>query len=233
LPRSVVPPSEEANEVEVRIWDLPVRVFHWLLVALFAFSWWSAENDRLDWHMLSGYAILALVVFRIYWGFAGSWSARFAVFLKGPRAVLAYLRRLPLRDSARSAGHNPMGGWSVVAMLALLLAQVALGLFAIDVDGLNAGPLDYLVGFDTGRLIAGWHGRVFNVLLVIVGLHVAAIAFYAVFKRANLIVAMVTGIKRLPPAEIQTRSELRSVWLALPGLVLAALIVAAVLFVHY
>lgn len=217
----------------MRIWDIPVRIFHWLLAALFAFSWWSAENDRLDWHMLSGYAILALVVFRIYWGFAGSPSARFAVFVRGPRAVLTYLRRLPTNEPPKSAGHNPMGGWSVLGMLSLLLVQVALGLFAIDVDGLNAGPLDYLISFDAGRVLAGWHGLVFDVLLVIVMLHVAAIAFYAAFKRENLVRAMVSGIKLLPPAAIPAGFQLRPVWWALPGLALAALIVAAIVFVHY
>jgi cytochrome b len=233
LPRSVIPPGKEAHEVKVRVWDLPVRIFHWLLVALLAFSWWSAENDRLDWHFLSGYAILALVIFRVYWGFAGSWSARFAAFAKGPRAVIGYLGLLPTQAAAKWPGHNPMGGWSVLAMLALLLVQVGLGLFAIDVDGLNAGPLDYLVAFDTGRLLAGWHARVFNVLLTVIGLHIAAIAFYAIFKRENLARAMVTGTKQLPPAIVPAGTRLRPVWWALPGLVLGALIVAAILFVHY
>ena len=78
----------------VRVWDLPIRLFHWLITALFGFCWWSAENDHLDWHMWSGFGVLALVLFRVYWGFAGSATARFASFLKGPRAVFDYARNL-------------------------------------------------------------------------------------------------------------------------------------------
>jgi cytochrome b len=230
---SAGPRSEPEAAEPIQVWDLPVRVTHWLIAALFFFSWWSAENDQLEWHMLSGYATLTLVLFRLYWGLIGSSTARFAAFVRGPGAVTRYASRLFVRGERGSAGHNPMGGWSAIAMLGFLLLQTILGLFAVDVDGINSGPLDYLVSFDTGRMVAHWHGAVFNVLLGLVGLHLAAIAFYAIFRRENLVVSMLTGRKRLPAAAIQGGLRLRSPWLALPGLAVAALIVAAIVLGLY
>ncbi len=210
----------------VRVWDVPTRLFHWLIVGLFGFSWWTAESDRLEWHMLSGYAILVLVLFRLYWGIAGSETARFATFVKGPAAFFAYLRRLPERNASPSLGHNPTGGWSVVALVLLLLLQAGLGLFAIDVDGLNAGPLDNLVSFEGGRRIAGLHHRVFNLLLILSALHVAAVLFYWLYKRDNLIVAMITGYKAIRTGEVPSAPRFVGVWRAIPGLLAAGLLVA-------
>src|SRR5262249_5537036 len=120
----------------ILIWDWPTRLVHWLLVALVFFSWGAAEYQHMDLHRYSGYTILGLLVFRLYWGIAGSETARFANFVKGPRAVADYLR-----SKTKSIGHNPLGALSVVALLTLLVAQVALGLFSVDVDGLESGPL--------------------------------------------------------------------------------------------
>lgn len=223
----MIPPiSDPSRKVRVRVWDLPTRLFHWLIVILFAFSWWTAEYDHLDWHMLSGYAILVLVLFRIYWGFVGSSTARFASFLKPPRTLLAYAVRLFERSGHATHGHNPMGGWSVVALVFLLLLQTVLGLFAIDVDGVSAGPLDTLVSFDTGRWFSHQHGRLFNILLVFSGLHVAAILFYWVYKRENLISAMITGSKHLAEGHAGPDFRLVRLWWAVPGLVVAGLLVA-------
>ncbi|MDB5397903.1 MAG: hypothetical protein JWM91_5409 [Rhodospirillales bacterium] len=219
------PIEEPVAQINVRVWDLPTRLFHWLIVVLFAISWWTAENDQLDWHMLSGYGILALLFFRIYWGFAGSQTARFGNFLKGPRAFLAYSARMFERPERPTPGHNPMGGWSVAAFISLLLLQTVLGLFAIDVDGLNAGPLDHLVSFETGRRAAGLHDTVFNFLLILIGLHTAAVLFYWFYKRENLIAAMVTGLKRMPRS-IEPDLHFTSLWWAVPGLLVAGLIVA-------
>jgi cytochrome b len=203
------------------IWDLPTRAIHWLLVLLIPFSWWSAENDHLPWHRLSGYTILGLLLFRLAWGFAGSQTARFADFIKGPRRVFAYVRG----GSQDVIGHSPLGGWSVAAMLALLCTQVSLGLFAVDEDALEAGPLSKFVDFDTGRAIAKLHHVAFNVLLALIALHLTAIAFYAI-RRRNLVGPMITGRKLL--GEETSAPRMSPLWRA--G-VIAAVVVCLVRFV--
>ena len=118
------------------MWDLPVRLFHWTLVALIAFSWWSVKNHHTDWHIWSGISILTLLIFRLLWGLVGSSTARFANFVRGPRQVLRYLR-----GDWRGIGHTPLGALSVVALMLATAVQVGLGLFNEDDDGLYAGPL--------------------------------------------------------------------------------------------
>jgi cytochrome b len=159
-------------------------------------AWWTAEHDQLDLHRACGYVLLGLVIFRLIWGVIGSSTARFAAFLRGPRAIGAYLGDLMAGRSGRATiGHNPLGGWSVAAMLTLLAVDLGLGLFAVDVDGEQPGPLAKFVSFDQGRAIAAWHHWVFNGLAVFIGLHLAAIAFYAVARRDNLVGPMLTGAK--------------------------------------
>jgi cytochrome b len=190
--------GEGAPSSSVRVWDIPVRVGHWLVVGLVAFSWLSAKQGWISWHKLSGYAILSFVLFRVYWGFAGSSTARFSHFLKGPNAVGRYIRTFfSGRAYAASIGHNPLGGWSIIAMLLLLALQTGLGLFAIDEYGIEGGPLSTYVSFDTGRQVAGWHATVFNLLLFFIALHVTAIVIYLLFKRENLVAPMLTGSKRM------------------------------------
>lgn len=190
------------SAARVRVWDVPTRLVHWLMVAAIATSWWTAETGRLDYHRYSGYALLGLMLFRIYWGIVGSSSARFSEFVRGPRAIVDYLRG----QAAPSAGHNPLGALSVIALLLLILTQIGLGLFAVDVDGLESGPLSHLVSFEVGRTCAKLHHQVFDVLLWIVVLHVAAVFFYVIFKRQNLITAMLHGerIYSQPPASSVT-----------------------------
>jgi cytochrome b len=219
-----------SRTVRVLVWDAPVRLIHWLMVLLFAVSWRSAETGAMNYHRYSGYALLGLLLFRIYWGFAGSTTARFSSFVKGPRAVLAYLRQMPQRTGARQPavpGHNPLGALSVLALLMLLSTQVLLGLFAVDIDGIESGPLSLYVSFDTGRSCAAWHGRVFEVLLWMIGLHIAAVLFYLLYKRDNLIASMLHG-RRAFPVEAAPAITRGSVVRLLSGVVLAALIVWAV-----
>lgn len=184
---------------KTRVWDLPVRLFHWALVGLFAFSWWSGENHEMEWHRQSGLAILALLLFRLFWGFAGSRTARFKQFLRGPRAVLAYVRK-PSGTHAAD-GHNPLGGWSVLTLLATLLTLVASGLFSVDVDGLESGPLANYVSFDAGRAAAGIHELAFKAAMVLVLLHLCAIAFYQFGMRRDLVRPMFTGRRRTEAGE--------------------------------
>ena len=216
--------TANSNAAPTRIWDLPVRLFHWLLVPLLAFAWWSAEAGRLEWHRLSGYALLALVLFRVMWGLWGSETARFARFLRGPAGIGAYLKQLGGKAYTASVGHNPLGGWSVFAMLALLVAQSTIGLFAVDIDGIESGPLAIFVSFDAGRLAANAHDLLFTALLALIGLHLAAIAFYTLVKRDNLVGPMLTGNKALPGA---TQPAMASLWLALLSAAIAAALVFA------
>lgn len=208
--------------VRAKLWDGPTRIVHWLIVVLLAVSWVTAETGVMSLHRWSGYFVLGLVVFRLYWGFAGSQSARFASFIKGPRTTLAYVRSIAGRTSSEVAGHNPLGAWSVLALLALLAAQVGFGLFAVDVDGLESGPFSYLVEFDVGRTAARLHHLTFVALQMLVALHLAALAFYFIHKRQNLIGAMITGRRHF---EADPQLTFAPAWRAVAGLVAAAMLV--------
>ncbi len=179
-----------------KVWDAPTRLVHWLFVLLVAFSWWTAEERHMQWHFWSGLTIAGLLVFRIYWGFAGPETARFARFVKGPGDILGYAGKLFRTGYRASFGHNPLGALSVIAILAALAAQVGLGLFATDTDGLESGPLSRYVSYEFSRGAGELHEDAFNILIWLIALHVAAIAFYLVVKRINLIGPMVTGSRR-------------------------------------
>jgi len=178
-----------------KVWDGPTRLFHWLLAGLFFFSWWTAVNRLMDWHRASGLTILGLLVFRLWWGFAGSETARFTSFIKGPKAILSYASGLFGRSHQLAFGHNPLGAVSVAAMLLALVAQVGLGLFAMDTDGIESGPLARFVSFEFAQATGELHETSFRILLVLVGLHIAAILFYLAVKHVNLMRPMVTGYR--------------------------------------
>lgn len=179
-----------------KVWDAPVRLVHWLFVFFVAFSWWTAEEGEMQWHFWSGLTIVGLVVFRIYWGFAGPETARFARFIRGPGDIIGYAGKLFRADYRASFGHNPLGALSVVAILLALAAQVGLGLFATDTDGLESGPLSRYVSYEFSRAAADLHEDAFDILLWLIVLHVAAIAFYLIVKRINLIGPMITGARK-------------------------------------
>ena len=200
----------------IRVWDVPTRVVHWLVVLLVVSSWWTAETGRMEWHRWSGYTMLALVIFRLYWGLAGSSTARFGQFVRGPRAVAAYLKG----GWTAAAGHNPLGALSVVALLVLLAAQVLLGLFAVDVDGIESGPLSTFVSFEAGRAAAEWHEGVFDVMSWLIGLHIVAVLYYVFIRKQKLVAAMVTGKREFAdpvPAPVQSAS----VWKLVLGIAIA------------
>ncbi len=179
-----------AETATAPVWDLPTRLFHWVLAALIGFSWWSAEEEQLEWHLWSGYAVLALVLFRLLWGVFGSSTARFANFVRGPRGVFGYLR-----DSRgwKPIGHTPLGALSVIALLGLTLLQVATGLVNSDRDGLGEGSLAPLVSGDLSDTAHDLHELVFNVLLAFIALHVAAILFYRLVHGKRLLGPMISG----------------------------------------
>ncbi len=181
----------------VAVWDVPVRLFHWALVALIGFSWWSAKNEELELHMYSGYAILSLIVFRVLWGLFGSSTARFAKFVKGPRAVIAYIRH---SRAWHAVGHNPLGALSVLAMLIVLKLQVATGLINADDDGLIEAPLAKFTSLESADFIHELHEILFNVLLALIALHLAAILFYRLVLGQKLVGPMVSGRAKSDPA---------------------------------
>src|SRR5690606_13277977 len=162
--------------MRVRVWDLPTRVTHALLIVLLAILWLTVEQGWMVWHRVAGYATLTLILFRLYWGLRGSTTARFSHFLRGPRTVRQYLRTLVSKAShAPGVGHNPLGGWSVVLMMGLLLLQAGLGLFAVDEFGIESGPLATHVSFEAGRRLAAVHAAVFDLLLILICIHIAAV----------------------------------------------------------
>jgi len=183
--------------MQVKVWDGWVRLFHWSVVGLLCLSYWSIETGRMQTHFWSGYAVLTLVLFRIAWGFFGSETARFAGFLRAPGAALAHLRHLARREPDTEVGHNAAGGWMVLGLLALLLAQPLTGLFA-DTGYGDAGPLAKRVASETSDWLTGLHHRIFKLILLAAALHVLAVIAYAVLKRHDLVRPMVTGVKRLP-----------------------------------
>ena len=182
---------------KILIWDLPTRLFHWLLVlaivALVVTG--KAGGSWMEWHGRLGLLVLGLLVFRLLWGVMGSTYARFAGFFPTPAKVAAYLR-----GQWHAPGHNPLGACSVLALLAVPLFQALTGLVAND-DIAFVGPLYDLVGRDLSNLATRWHLLAVNVLLALVALHVAAILFYAHIKKDNLVKPMVTGYKDLAPGE--------------------------------
>jgi len=204
-------PIAEDTRVEIRVWDLPVRLFHWIVVLLLVISFASGEVG-LEWmrvHVFSGYAVLVLVIFRILWGFAGGTHARFASFIAGPGATFRFARRLFSRQAVPQLGHNPLGGWMVMALIISLAVQVGTGLFAND--GVStAGPLALHVSLEASTNLSQLHRWNVKVLLVLSALHVAAVLFHLFVKKdLDILSAMFTGVKAVPASFLRERREAR------------------------
>ena len=178
----------------ILVWDLPVRLFHWALAALVVFSYTTGKvgGGWMEWHLRSGYAILALIAFRIAWGFAGSDTARFSAFVRAPRAAVEYLRARLGGRHPTVLGHNPLGGWAVVAMLAVLLLQAVTGLFADD-EIATQGPLAAKVSNALVSRMSWIHSWNEWAIVALVALHVAAIAFYRFAWGVRLVPPMIHG----------------------------------------
>jgi cytochrome b len=209
----------------MRIWDLPTRLFHWILVVLIFVSWLSAWRDWMKLHVACGLTVLTLLLFRLIWGLIGSDTARFSYFLKGPAAGLNHLLHLLRREPDTETGHNAAGGWMVIVMLVLLCVQVGTGLCSND-DVLVEGPLARSVGKDRSDWLTHIHHVNFTLIEIAIALHVLAIITYRVLKGQNLLLPMITGKKRLPGATRAPR--MMHPILALVALVFSAL--AVVLF---
>ena len=217
--------SHPGNDSRTLVWDLPLRVIHWLLVVLVPASWLTQRlgGRYMDLHVWLGYAMGVLIVFRVGWGLLGPRSARFTSFLRGPRAVAAYLRDWLRGRPALHAGHNPAGGWAVVAMLALLAAQVTSGMMNSD-DTLHYGPWHFAVSAAAADVAGAVHDRGFDVLLALIALHVAAILLYKLRLGRDLVRPMITG--RMPVGGPGIGSS--RLWLACLLLVIAAAVIWAV-----
>ena len=189
--------------VRVPVWDAPVRLFHWALAVLVVFSFVTGKigGSWLEWHMRSGYSILALLLFRLGWGVVGGQTARFAAFVRGPRAGLDYLKAILARRHPQVLGHNPLGGWMVLFMLALLLVQAATGLF-VDDEIATQGPLAGKVSSALVARLTTVHRYNEWVILGAVVLHLVAIATYQWGLRVNLVGPMVHG-KMTVPAPVE------------------------------
>lgn len=210
------------NGKPVKVWDAPVRLFHWLLLAAFVLLVVSGKvgGNLMEYHVYAGYFVLTLVIFRVLWGFAGSTHARFSSFLAGPARGLDFARRLVRKEPAPSAGHNPLGGWMVVVLLLALLVQAGTGLFSNDDIALE-GPLYAFVSKELSDRLTSIHRLNSDLLLVLVGVHVAAVLFHWLVKKEDLISAMFTGTKRLPAQLADAPVRFVSAWRAL-ALFLAA-----------
>ncbi|MEJ2378669.1 MAG: cytochrome b/b6 domain-containing protein, partial [Pseudolabrys sp.] len=171
---------------KITIWDGPTRLFHWLTAALVAAAYVTWRLNWMFWHVWAGYAVLALVLFRLLWGLFGSETARFARFLVSPGTALRYLRHALRREPDRQVGHNPAGGWMVLLLLALLLAETLTGLY-VNNDVADVGPFTALAPAWVDNLITDLHDVFWQALLAAVALHVAAVAFYWAVKRQNLL----------------------------------------------
>jgi cytochrome b len=191
----------------ILVWDLPTRLFHWLLAAMFAGAWLTAESERWrDLHVVLGYTFAGLIAFRLLWGLVGSRYARFSSFVKGRSAVAKYLRSLLGRSPEHHVGHNPAGGWAVLALLGLGLATALSGFMTYNDLG--------------GHFMEELHEAAAGAMLALVVVHIAAVVLSSLLHRENLVVAMITGFKRgLPPQSIR-----RPRWVA--GTALAAAVLA-------
>ena len=206
--------------LSMRVWDAPIRLFHWIIVLLIGVSWYTARISRMDLHVISGNAILVLLLFRIAWGFIGSDTARFARFLKSPIAGLRHLAHVGRREPDNEIGHNAAGGWFVLVVLGLLLFQALSGLFSND-DVVTQGPFADRVGKDLSDTLSRAHDFNFNLILAAIAVHVLVVLIYALVKRHDLVRPMFTGKKRLPAA-------MRAPRMASPFLALALLILCGV-----
>ena len=202
-PSISAPPEIEHGNIRIQLWDLPLRIFHWSLVVavLTAFVTANIGGNWMELHGKAGIAILGLLGFRFTWGVIGSTHARFLNFAPTPSKLRTYLK-----GQWQGAGHNPLGAISVFALLILLTVQSVSGLFSNDDISFN-GPLFSLISAELSTRLTGLHHQISNFLLIVLGLHIAAIAFYVLYKKNNLVKPMVTGWKEGRPEQSANKTS--------------------------
>ncbi|MGZ5818183.1 MAG: cytochrome b/b6 domain-containing protein [Burkholderiaceae bacterium] len=205
---------------KIRVWDLPLRVFHWVLVFVVISAILAVKigGDAMAWHFRLGYAALTLVLFRIVWGLVGSRYARFSDFVKGPSAIMGYVkgwRNGGVGSTIKPLGHNPVGSLSVLALLVVILTQTISGLFSSD-DHDHHGPLSKFLSEAWSERISDFHADVSGTLIyILIGLHIAAIAYYYFFKKEDLVKPMISGDKEVDSDVLPTNDSWRMRLLAL------------------
>jgi cytochrome b len=184
----------------IRVWDLPIRLFHWLLVAGIILSFVTVKigGNAMSWHAFSGYCVLSLIIFRILWGFIGSYHARFIHFVPSPKGLIHFLGG----KAKAGLGHNPLGALSVLALLLSVGLQAVTGLFAND-DIAFEGPFAKYISSETIELLTSIHRQNEKALIILIALHLCAILYYQKFKGENLIKPMIGGDKEINPSETE------------------------------
>lgn len=203
------------------VWDRPVRLIHWYFPLAIVFMWWSAEEGYMRWHSWCGYSVLVMAATRITWGFVGSHYARFQQFLRQPSTVWRYVRGAGFDE----VGHNPLGGYSVLLLLLLIMLQGVTGLVSAD-DILFEGPLAYWAG-DWSPRLTQWHVINWTLLMLAMAVHLLAIAFYTLVKKQPLITAMWRGRASGRSAAMKPVSAL---WALLVALIWSVLLMVMIMF---
>lgn len=223
IDKATAAPVESARSGQRLVWDLPVRLFHWSLVAavITAFVTHRLGVEYFKWHLWSGYAVIVLVMFRILWGIVGTRHARFSNFVRGPVATLRYLRELRQRQRKHHAGHNPLGALMVLVLLVALLTQAVLGLFGND-EIFNVGPLYAYISNELSLKLTSLHRQLFYWIAGAIGLHVLAVLIHHVWLRDPLLRAMFTG--RKPARSLSEFDGIHSSRLGLAAVLVIAVI---------
>ena len=181
------------NPARILVWDWAIRLVHWLMVVLVPLLWWTAEEGHMEWHKSFGLTMFGLILFRLLWGLIGTWTARFGPMIRRIGSLPSYIAKLRAGGYRPTFGHSPLGVLSVFALLLAMTVQITTGLFSVDVDGLESGPLSIMVSFETGRQFAEIHEFNFNLLAALIGLHIAAIAIYQFVVKERLVGPMLSG----------------------------------------
>jgi cytochrome b len=211
-----------SEAIAVRVWDIPTRFFHWATVLLLVALWWSADAGEMQYHQLLAYSLMILVVFRLCWGVVGSETARFSHFIRGPRTAIAYVRQAKRREAASHVGHNPLGGYMVIALLLLLVIQLVTGLFATD-EVFTEGPFYSYVSGELAEGLTWLHKQNFDVMLVLIAVHILAVMVHGLLGD-KLLPAMWHGKKQLPvnlvaPLEFKSLRKALAIMLSVGALV--------------
>jgi len=202
------------------IWDLPLRIFHWLFACTIIASWYTSDqdNDLIELHMQLGYFALGLIIFRILWGLVGTKHSLFISFVPSPKILISYIKNFSSKNDEISAGHNPLGSLMVILMIVLVSLQAVSGLFIND-DVFSSGPYYDSVSKEVEQVMMFLHHNVFDFMIAAIALHLLAIAYYVRVKKQSIILPMITGKK--PADKVSNTDEIRhsKLWIAMIVLV--------------